>query len=335
MNSDDNTIRLTPSQVDFCKQNISDFTEETWQATLAGKAGSDRSFIRIFSNDKNGRSLILILWDSHDRDWNRFFDIHKQASQSISVLPEIYASDQRYGLILEEDCGPVTLKDFCSCGHSLATIENMYRKVIDLLIEWQNIKVEKGSAIASRVLDRNMFLWETDYFVTHCVSEYCGLDTLLTDEWESERNRLAGEVSDLPLVCLHRDFQSENIMVLKDTLKFVDYQGARIGPGEYDTASLLYDPYITVLTDSMRNQLLNYYISHIPRPVTPHSFRIAALQRLAQALGAYGNLSLHKGKEQYKQFVPAALRHLSSILDIEKNYPCLKKIVGECLKRVE
>ena len=335
MNNNSGDIQLTPAQIDFCKKNITAFTEEEWHACLAGKAGSDRSFLRISPRGGAGPSAILVLWDSSDRDWDRFFDIHKQVSQTISVLPEIYASDRRYGLILEEDCGPLTLKTFISDNPSTEAVEEMYRRVIDTLAMWQHIPVEKGSPIASRILDKEMLLWETEYFSIHCVSEYCGLDVLLTDDWESERIRLAEDVAALPLVCLHRDFQSENIMVKNDTLKFVDYQGARLGPAEYDIASLLYDPYISVLTDSIRNRLFDYYIKQQNGSVTAHTFQIAALQRLTQALGAYGNLSLHKGKEQYKQFVPVALKHLSSIFDYENDYPCLQGIVGECLKRVE
>jgi aminoglycoside/choline kinase family phosphotransferase len=327
-------IQLTPSQIDFCKKNITGFSEERWHASLAGKAGSDRSFLRIAPRSTEGTSIIMVLWDSHDMDWNRFFEIHKQVSRSVSVLPEIYASDQRHGLILEEDCGPATLKEFCINSPSPDTVEKMYLKVIDTLITWQSISIEKGSPVASRALDKEMLLWETEYFSNHCVCEYCGLDSLLTDEWEAERNRLADDVAALPRVCLHRDFQSENIMVKNDILKFVDYQGARLGPAEYDLASLLYDPYVSVLTESMRDKLLDYYIKRQTGSVTAPTFKIAAIQRLTQALGAYGNLSLHKGKEQYKQFVPVALKHLSSILENENDYPCLLRIVGECLKRV-
>ena len=178
-----------------------------------------------------------------------------------------------------------------------------------------------------------MFLWETGYFARHCVSEYFGLDSILTSEWEWERIELAREAADLPLVCLHRDFQSENIMIMKDEIKLVDYQGARLGAAEYDLASLLYDPYISVLHDEMRFQMVDYYIKKSGRPVTHHTFQIAAMQRLCQALGAYGNLSLHKGKEQYKEYIPVALKNLGGILENDNKYSYLKKIIMKCYDR--
>lgn len=112
---------------------------------------------------------------------------------------------------------------------------------------------------------------------------------------------------------MHRDFQSQNIMITKRNIpKIVDYQGARIGPPAYDIASLLGDPYYR-LADDMRERLLNYYIKKINVVqeeqsqsakghliITEQEIRKSLLpcwlQRHMQALGAYGFLSKVKGK---------------------------------------
>lgn len=333
MNTNDTVVELTPAQVDFCTRHIKGYDPHSRQVSVAGKAGSDRSFLRIAPGDNSAVSYILVLWDSHDNDWERFLNIHDEVARSIPLLPEIYASDTTHGLILEEDCGRYRLKDFCSKKGGSRDIETMYRMVCDALIQWQQIPVEQSPVLSSRVLDKEMFLWETDYFAAHCVSEYFGLDALLTDEWHIERNRLADDAAALPLVCLHRDFQSENIMVHDNEVKFVDYQGARLGAAEYDIASLLFDPYVPALDDTLRYRLLKYYTQKSGRPVTHGTFHIAALQRLTQALGAYGNLSLHKGKDVYRDYIPYALKLLLQILDSEGAYPTLKNIVYECCQR--
>ncbi len=267
------------------------------------------------------------------KDWDRFFKIYDEISSTLLLLPEIYAYDNKHSLILEEDCGFFTLKDFTKDNNSLGSIKKVYQNVIDALIYWHAIKAEKNSTIASRTLNKEMLLWETSYFANHCVSEYFGLDKLLTSHWEDERQRLADEVAALPLVCIHRDFQSENIMIKNKRIKFVDYQGARLGPAEYDVASLLFDPYVSILDEKTRNELLDYYNNKNSSLLSVHTLHIAALQRLCQALGAYGNLSLHKGKRKYKKYITPALNNLFNILRNDDQYPCLKKIVDECLKR--
>lgn len=324
---------LSPSQIDFCERAIDGFSKDEWHVSLAGRAGSDRRFLRVKPVKGGMLSKVLIVWDSRDEDWNRFIKINKELSGALSVLPKIYTVDEKHGLILEEDCGQHTLKDFCSSINDSGIIEKKYERVLDVLIHWQDVDLKECPEISSRTLDKEMFLWETGYFARHCVSEYFGLDSILTSEWEWERIELAREAADLPLVCLHRDFQSENIMIMKDEIKLVDYQGARLGAAEYDLASLLYDPYISVLHDEMRFQMVDYYIKKSGRPVTHHTFQIAAMQRLCQALGAYGNLSLHKGKEQYKEYIPVALKNIGGILENDNKYSYLKKIIMKCYDR--
>lgn len=326
---------LTPAQIDFCKSNIPHFSCNAWSATIAAKAGSDRSFIRLAPKSGRAPGYILILWDSHDHDWDRFIKLHAELSPYNSLLPQIYALDERHGLILEEDCGEVTLKEY-SKQHEISSdvIEKIYQRVIDKLVLWESIDSHVSPTMRSRELDKAMYLWETEYFATHCVSEYCGLDPLLTSRWEKEREDLAQEAESFPRVCLHRDFQSENIMLMHNAIKFVDYQGARLGAAAYDVASLLCDPYISVISQSQRYQLLAYYQQVSVCQVTDHMFHIAAIQRLMQALGAYGNLSLHKGKQRYREYIPHALSILLSILQKIDAYPVIKDITETCLDKI-
>ena len=122
-------------------------------------------------------------------------------------------------------------------------------------------------------------------------------------------------------------------MLYRGTIRFVDYQGARLGAAEYDIASLLFDPYVSMLNNDIRYQILDYYITKSGRPVTRDTFHSAAVQRLAQALGAYGNLSLHKGKDSYREYIPPALNLLSQVLTKDNRFPAMRSIVEECYKR--
>jgi hypothetical protein len=118
---------------------------------------------------------------------------------------------------------------------------------------------------------------------------------------------------------MHRDFQSQNILIRGEEACFIDFQGMRLGLPEYDLASLLCDPYVTVPVPEVE-RLLGCYreirsgLGHPVRVDYPRIFWQCAVQRLMQALGAYGNLSLHCGKPAFRSHVTPALLRLKEAL---------------------
>lgn len=322
------TLPLTPAQIKFLGHAIPGFDPLHWSVTSAGAAGSDRRFSRIAKIDDKKVSYVLVLWDSRDEDWPRFLTLEKELGNLIPFLPKIFATDAKHGLILEEDLGSATLKR--ACAEFPDKIETFYKSAIDALIGWQAIGPSASTVISSRAMDREVFLWESRYFAQHCVTEYFGLDVMLDAAWERERERIALAASALPLVCIHRDFQSENILMHNDRVRFVDFQGARLGPAGYDLASLLFDPYIPELQGDIHERLFKYYCLKSAAAMHPKSFYLCAAQRLMQACGAYGNLSLHKGKEQYCRFIPVAVNRLLAISGKLPQCPRLHEIANKC-----
>ena len=271
-------------------------------------------------------SYILVEWDSKDEDWPRFLGIAAHLSPSIPFLPKIYANDPLHGLILEEDLGPTTLKQYCidHVGEELV-IEDMYRDVLDALTLWHGQDVANCPSITSRAMDV-----ETGYFARHCAIEFFANEHLLTPHFESERQRMAEFAANIPAVCMHRDFQSENVLICDSRIRFVDFQGARLGPPHYDAASLLFDPYVDLGYDTIE-RLTNYYLVKTDSVAEVSALYACAAQRLMQALGAYGNLTLHKGKPRYRDFIQPALKKLSFVLTRLPDYPAMKEVADGCL----
>jgi hypothetical protein len=118
---------------------------------------------------------------------------------------------------------------------------------------------------------------------------------------------------------VHRDFQSQNIIIQNGQANLIDFQGMRPGLAEYDLASLLYDPYVE-LTEAERAELIAYYRGRqLENGVTIDGdldlrLRLCAMQRLMQALGAYGFLGLVKGHKHFLQHIPNALRSLRTVV---------------------
>lgn len=317
-------MELTPAQVSFLESSIDGFNTADWSVELAGQAASMRRFFRAARGDK---SYILVEWDSRDEDWPRFLEIEAHVSRTVDFLPKIYANDPTHGLILEEDLGAATLKSFCA--DNVGKTEEMYRGTLGALLEWQRLDVSGCRHISSRAMDQEVYLWETSYFAQHCVTAYFAKEGMLTGAWEEERRRMAAAADAIPKVCIHRDFQSENVLIHGGRVRFVDFQGARLGAPYYDVASLLFDPYVDLGTD-MIERLLGGYLDMAGLAGGRDDFYLCAAQRLMQALGAYGNLSLQKGKPQYRRFIEPALSRLSYVMGFLPAYPVMGQIVKSC-----
>ena len=114
---------------------------------------------------------------------------------------------------------------------------------------------------------------------------------------------------------MHRDFQSQNIIIRNGQAYLIDFQGMRPGLAEYDLASLLYDPYVD-LPESERAELTAYYRGRQRENGVAINgdfgikLRLCAMQRLVQALGAYGFLGLVKGHKHFLKHVAAAMQSL-------------------------
>ncbi|MBN1575423.1 MAG: phosphotransferase [Chitinispirillaceae bacterium] len=329
------TVTLTPAQIDFLKRTLPGFETSDGSVELAGRAGSQRYFVRV---PQGSASAILIVWDSRDEDWGRFLSIGRDLTSTMGLLPGILADDPRHGLILEEDLGDMTLKRYCDnrpVDHQ--SIIAVYRQALDALGIWQSPQVATHPVIAARVMDEETFVWETAYFARYCVTDYCGCEVMLDSAWERERKDLARTCAAFPGSAIHRDFQSENVMLHKERIRFVDFQGARLGPPEYDVASLLFDPYSERVDEAMRDDLYGYYCRMSGRRQYECGRRLylCAAQRLMQALGAYGNLSLHKGKEWYREFIPVALERLGEVMGKLDGFPAIKAIVKKCREVVK
>jgi aminoglycoside/choline kinase family phosphotransferase len=93
----------------------------------------------------------------------------------------------------------------------------------------------------------------------------------------------------------------------------------RLGPLGYDVMSLLCDPYVE-LDHRLILRLLARFCEAQEEPAACAVMAVpAGLQRLMQALGAYGFLGHVKGKRDFLRHIPQALVHLRWLLDLHRN----------------
>jgi hypothetical protein len=118
----------------------------------------------------------------------------------------------------------------------------------------------------------------------------------------------------------------------------IDFQGMRLGSPFYDLASLLCDPYVKISWDKC-NRLLSYYyeLSHtnLPWPDFQQLFWKASMQRLMQALGAYGFLGLTKGLTAFLDHIPVGLDRLRHAASHVTTIPRFQELLGTCQVSIE
>jgi aminoglycoside/choline kinase family phosphotransferase len=168
-----------------------------------------------------------------------------------------------------------------------------------------------------RCLDYDSLRWETDYFKERFLVGHLGLKPADLTELDGEFHALAETVAAQPQVLIHRDFQSQNIHLQDGRIRLVDFQGMRLGPLTYDLMSLLLDPYVA-LDAGLRAELLERFTTAYAGSFSTGDIRAmamaAGLQRVMQALGAYGFLGHVKGKRSFLDHIPAGLDALRQIL---------------------
>jgi hypothetical protein len=114
---------------------------------------------------------------------------------------------------------------------------------------------------------------------------------------------------------MYRDFQSRNIMVVENEPWFIDYQGGRKGPLQYDVVSLLFQAKAN-LPESFREQMLSYYISELKKhikvnePLFREQYDGFVLVRTLQVLGAYGYRGFFEQKPHFMESAKFAIQNL-------------------------
>ena len=289
------------------------------------KGGSDRKFYRIRCSSE--QSLILVKYNL-EREENRHYVEIAQFLETHGIhAPRIYYHDTDEGLIWLEDLGE---RDLFSYRDEPWLVRRAFydsaldevRKLHDLP---ESICIEMRQHLPAE-FNAALYRWEQSYFFENCLGRYFQIEPARLERLAAllALSEIAQRLAQLPRVLVHRDFQSQNILVRNGQAYLIDFQGMRPGLPQYDLASLFYDPYVD-LSEAERDELLEHYCGEKPGADFLETLRLCAMQRLMQALGAYGFLGLVKDYKHFLQYIPKAVRSLHEVagkidgLDLFKN----------------
>jgi aminoglycoside/choline kinase family phosphotransferase len=301
--------------------------------------GSDRSFYRVEPLD--GRVSVVMCVTPSRTEFAHYIAIGQFLKERDLPVPALHAWSDTTGLAILQDAGRQALQHVVlEHGADAEVTFEAYRRVVRTLGALQSVPAEACCPeMSSRPFSHTDLRWETDYFRENFLGRQLGwdlsTDAVLTAEFEA----LAGRVLEVPYAPMHRDFQSQNVFLEGEQVWILDFQGARLGPLPYDLASLLRDPYVSLPAEVEHQLLMYYYGEAMPLVDMPWSafrelYALVSLQRLMQALGAYGFLGLVKGKPWFRKWMAPALALLQRAVGEVDGLPRLRAVVGEACERL-
>lgn len=291
--------------------------------------GSNRVYSRV--TDADGKTVVRV--DGTNRDENRAFIYMARhfAERGLPVPKVLWVSDDEMSYT-QEDLGDTLLFD----NITPTLLERAIRALAHVQVEGAK-DFDWSVCFPVPAMDERAIRWDLNYF------KYCFLkgtkiefsEPKLEDDFDSLTAAILAQPAD---TFLYRDCQSRNIMIKDGQPYFIDFQGGRRGPTQYDVASLLWQAKANI-APALREQMIEAYLEELRslQPSLVESEWRAALPhfvlfRTLQVLGAYGYRGYFERKQHFLESIPNALRNLREVLaELPNNYPYLYAISNDLL----
>ena len=303
--------------------------------TLLPLSGSARKYYRMTSD---GLSAIGVI-GTNLKENRAFLTIDTQMRKHGINAPEVYGVSPDGMAYIQEDLGDgqlfEILKPSIATGKYSAENMELLRKTIAALPALQ-FKVadglDWGICFPDRAFNERMVNFDLNYF-KYDFLKLTGIEfdeIRLQDDFDALRQDSLKAVTD---TFMYRDFQARNVMIKNGEPCFIDFQGGRKGPVQYDLASFLWNAG-THFSASMRTELENVYIealgefSKVNKDEFYANYRLITLVRLLQEMGAYGFRGYIERKQLFIDCVPTALGCIRELTaEPFERYPYLTEVL--------
>ena len=296
--------------------------------------GSNRVYTR--ETDETGKTIIRVV--GTNRDENRaFIYMSRRFSQLGLPVPKVLWVSEDEMSYTQEDLGD-TLLFSCLEDHTL--LKRAIRALAHIQIEGAR-DFDWSKCFPIPAMDERSIRWDLNYF------KYCFLkgtkiefsEPKLEDDFDRMVSILLAQPSDS---FLYRDFQSRNVMIKDGQPYFIDFQGGRRGPTQYDVASFLWQAKAN-FAPALREELIGEYLDELeqllPEGFSRSDWKAAlphfVLFRTLQVLGAYGYRGYFERKPHFLESIPMALKNLSELFavhgELQTQYPYIYAISNDLL----
>ncbi|AWT59051.1 MAG: N-acetylmuramate/N-acetylglucosamine kinase [Candidatus Moanabacter tarae] len=289
--------------------------------------GSDRHYFRI-GNDF--LKLIFCRYGVEKKENSLFADHSDFLGEHGVRVPRVLAQDQENRCLWVEDLGGEDLWSYRDSDW-ISVRRPLYQAAL--------LEVGKLHSVTERLISHlpvlnppfnvDLYRWEFEYFMDNFVNRLSAatIDEIRPVRESAELKHLRLELSAQPRCLVHRDLQSQNVLIWKGMPALIDFQGMRYGLPEYDVASLIFDPYV-VMSKEEREDLIRFLESRSNNADFRGQLLRCAVQRLMQVLGAYGFLGLVKKKSAFLKFIPRGLENLHHVAVEQGVMPVLEPMLS-------
>lgn len=320
------------------------YREHTGQDALSCTAipgsGSNRQYYRLAG--ANGDTLIGVVGTSRDEN-HAFCYLADHFSVRKLPVPQVVAKANDGLRYLQTDLGDRSLFDALKAGREAGgrytqSEKELLRRTIRQL---PNIQIRGGRGLdynqcyPQARMDATNVLFDLNYF-KYCFLKATGLD-FHELKLEATFQLMARDVADISgCAFMYRDFQARNVMLdAQGNPYFIDFQGGRKGPVQYDLASFLWQASARY-SNELRQELIQVYIDSLKQYTEINEVRfrqdlkLCVLFRIMQVLGAYGFRGYFERKKHFLESIPPAMQNLRELLaDDACPYPYMREVLTD------
>ena len=296
-------------------------------------AGSPREYYRITGLTES----IIGTCNPDEAEIYTFVYLSEHLLSKGIKVPKVLASNPERLVYLQEDVGDVSLYSILEKNKFVyePAITRLFNRILKDLVKIQTVSVEEldtARLYPVERFDESSMLFDLSYFREYFLRSLAIPfdEEILEQEFKKFAGFLAGAGVNY---FMYRDFQSRNIYIRGEEIFYIDFQGARKGPLQYDIASLLNQSRIHMPLE-MREFYLEIYLTELDKAtgIKREEFLTYypgySLLRLLQNFGAYGFRGIMQGKDLFISGITPAIESLGYFLQNDVTltpYPELKK----------
>jgi aminoglycoside/choline kinase family phosphotransferase len=288
---------------------------------------NDASFRRYFRVHVAKQTYVVMLAPPDKENISAFLAIAKNFAQQDIHVPEILAYDLEYGFILLSDLGNDLYLNLLNSENA----DDLYARALAVIPQIQACKLTLQDNQSLGLFDEKCIRFELNLFVDWFLVKHLKLNitSKLSASLEKIFQLLITSALEQPVVCIHRDYHSRNLLLVdKQKVGVLDFQDALYGPITYDAVSLLRDAYIDWPETRVNKWILAFYRLLMPehRPAQAEFLRwfdLMGVQRHLKVLGIFARLCYRDNKLNYFENTGRLVQYLRQI---SEKYPELDEL---------